>query len=79
MESEVSTFYGIEISTIFEIEIKILNSISNWVLEWNIYIYIYILTHTYMTHTIIKLNENIIYNEFNILFYKNQIKWLDCY
>ena len=32
-----------------------------------------------MTHTIIKLNENIIYNEFNILFYKNQIKLLDCY
>ena len=79
MESKVSTFYGIEISTIFEIEIKILNSISNWVLEWNIYIYIYILTHTYMTYTIIKLNENIIYNEFNILFYKNQIKLLDCY
>ena len=38
-------------------------------------IYIDILT----THAIIKLNESIIYNEFNVLFYKNQIKkWLDC-
>ena len=92
METEVSNFYGIKISTIFGIEIKILNYISNWLLEWNIlvsvctdtsqltlYIYIYILTHTHTTHTIIKLNESIIYNEFNILFYKNQIKWLDCY
>ena len=91
METEVSNFYGIKISTIFEIEIKILNYISDWLLEWNIlvsvctdtsqltlYIYIYILTHTHTTHTIIKLNESIIYNEFNILFYKNQIKWLDC-
>ena len=33
-------------------------------------IYIDILT----THAIIKLNESIIYNEFNVLFYKNQIK-----
>ena len=31
-------------------------------------------THTHATHTIIKLNKSIIYNEFNILFYKNQIK-----
>ena len=90
METEVSNFYGIKISTIFGIEIKILNYISDWLLEWNILVsvctdasqltlYIYILTHTHTTHTIIKLNEIIIYNEFNILFYKNQIKWLDCY
>ena len=32
-----------------------------------------------LTHIIIKLNESIIYNEFNVLFYKNQIKkCLDC-
>ena len=49
-----------------------------WYIAVNIK-YIYILTHSHMRHTIIKLNKSIIYKEFNILFYKNQIKWLDCY
>ena len=36
MECGISTFYGIEISTIFGIETKTFNPISDWLLEWNI-------------------------------------------
>ena len=74
-------FDGIEISTIFRIEAKILNSILDWLLEWNILIPvcidtpfliltlgIYIDMHTHMTHDIVKLNESIICNGFNIMF-----------
>ena len=60
----ISIFDRIEISTIFRIEANILNSILNWLLEWNILVpvytntlflilisNIYTLTHTPTWHT----------------------------